>query len=213
MDNTIPTLMTVNKLFLELSYPHWNTHVLQSPVLQRRRRHFYYKRSNTLAVAYDHTERAQAKSFVRFHSSLGVSAYGFTSAGVNIFVGVRPCALGHEVGAVYTWSKWKTEGWTQGWWVKNNTNEEIWRINISHDEQCEELWFSVYVRDSAGNIVWDSNDGWNYSVDLFALNTTTYEVEHPAILQYEQNKNSQNNFSYEICEELWMSPNATEICC
>jgi len=149
-------------------------------------------------------------------AELYVSAYTYTTAGLNIFVRVRPCAMGHEVGAVCTWNGWRSEGISRGWWVKNlPDNEEIWRINIGYNEFCEDLWFSVYVRDSAGREAWDSNDGWNYTLNLLVLNTTTYDTSHPAVLQYEQNKNNGNHFdedNAEVCEEQWLNVNHVSCC-
>jgi len=184
--------------------------------LQRQRRLYYHRKSTTLSIAYDRTEVANARKFLGFNSRLGVSAYTYTTTGLNIFVRVRPCAMGHEVGSVYTWSGWKSEGIARGWWVQNSRdNEEIWRINIGYKDICEDVWFSVYVRDISGREAWDSNDGWNYSANLLSLNTTTYDPSDPAVLQYDQNKNKDTHFDEdngEICEEQWLNVNHVSCC-
>jgi len=215
-DDELSPLITTNRFFSKLVLPRWRSLVSGSFILQRQRRQYYHRRSTTLSIAYDSAEKAHSRKFLGFNSRLGVSAYTYTTAGLNIFVRVRPCAMGHEVGAVCTWNGWRSEGISRGWWVKNlPDNEEIWRINIGYNEFCEDLWFSVYVRDSAGREAWDSNDGWNYTLNLLVLNTTTYDTSHPAVLQYEQNKNNGNHFdedNAEVCEEQWLNVNHVSCC-
>jgi len=215
-DDELSPLITVNKFISKLVLPRWKNLVSTSALLQRQRRQYYHKRSNTLSIAYDRAEKAISRKFLGFNSRLGVSAYTFTTAGINIFVRVRPCAMGHEVGCVYTWTQWKSEGVARGWWDKNlQDSEEIWRINIGHNEYCEDLWFSVYVRDGMGREAWDSNDGWNYTAHHLMLSTTTYETSDPAVLQYEQNKHNVSHFdddNGEVCEEQWLNVNHVSCC-
>jgi hypothetical protein len=210
-DEEVYPYITVNKKFCVLLLPRWQRLVLSSYLLQRQRRQYYHKRSTTLSISYDSVERASSRKFLGFNFRLGVSCYTETTAGVNIFVRVRPCAMGHEVGSVFTWTGWKNEEISRGWWVKNiQDSEEVWRINISYNEVCKDLWFSVFVRDSSGNEVWDSNDGWNYSANLDSLPTIYYRTNHPAVIQYEQTKETSryyDNDTGEICEEQWFNVN------
>jgi len=212
-DKDIPVLLTVNKAFSQLLLGRWKIAVEYSSGLQRQRRNFYHKRSRILSVVYDSIEKAHVKKFIGFNSMLGVQAYTVTQLGMNIFVRVRPCALGHTAGVVYTWTRWKDEHIAEGWWVMNSNDEEIWRINIGYNESCQNLWFSVFVRDTSGQEAWDSNNGWNYSLNLFDAPSTTYEQTHNAVIQYHESQKKQNYYDYdENCEELWLNVDHVSCC-
>lgn len=214
LDTEVPILLSVCQTFWRLLYPRWRLIFEKSPSLQNQRRLYYHRRSNNLSIVYSSIEKAYAKKFVGFNSKLGVSAYSYISSGINIFARVRPAAIGHEVGAIYTFTRWQQRETAQGWWVENTPQgEEIWRINISYDERkCEEIWFSVYVRDSTGTESWDSNDGWNYAVNVLSMPSKTYDLIHPAVHQHEKNLSQKASPVYpeeeeDFVEEVWLNVN------
>jgi len=210
LDKEIAGLLSVNSTFSMLLVDRWRKTVQNSTVLQRQRRNYYHKKSRMLSIVYDSLEKASLKKFVGFNTALGVQMYTVTQLGVNIFVRVRPCALGHVVGAVYTWTKWRDEHTANGWWVTNTGDEEFWRINVPNGETSGILWFSVFVRDNVGRECWDSNSGWNYSVNLLDAPNTTYEQNHDAVTQHQS---SQKRGAYELdCEELWLNVDHVSCC-
>ena len=89
----------------------------------------------------------------------------------------------------------------------------MWRINIGYNEWCQNLWFSVFVRDSSGHEVWDSNNGWNYSQNLFDAPQCTYDQGHSAVTQYLEGQTKQSYYDYsEDCEELWLNVDHVSCC-
>jgi len=211
LDKEITNLICVNTTFSMLLIDRWRKIVQSSTALQRQRRNYYHKKSPILSIVYDSMEKAHLKKFVGFNAALGVQMYTVTQMGVNIFVRVRPCALGHVVGAVYTWTKWRDEHTSHGWWVTNTSDEEVWRINVPCPENGVILWFSVFVRDNVGRECWDSNNGWNYSVNLHDLPSTTYEQAHAAVTQYTEESLKYSALEYE-CEELWLNVDHVSCC-
>eukprot|EP01125_Pyxidicula_operculata_P009551 TRINITY_DN3145_c0_g1_i1.p1 TRINITY_DN3145_c0_g1~~TRINITY_DN3145_c0_g1_i1.p1 ORF type:complete len:251 (+),score=27.49 TRINITY_DN3145_c0_g1_i1:8-760(+) len=202
----IGPLVTVCKKFHHLLSKKWLEIVQSSPLLQKKRRLFYHYQSKKLSVVYkEEIEKVYAIRFMGSRSSM-VSAVGLTNLGINITVRVRPCALGHTVGAVYTFNGWRTTQKSHGWWVRNEKEEEIWTINIWHDEEDpnEDLWFSVFAKDDAGNEAWDANEGWNYSVNLLNIESKTYGFDSI-------HENMLHNFT-EDCgiEEHWLGESNTD---
>jgi len=210
-DTDVPYLLSVSKYFYTVLHPNWWSIVNQSPYLQKMRRYYYHGVAKSLSIVYSSIEKAQVKKFVGFNSKLGVSAYSYISSGINVFVRVRPPAMGHTVGVTYTFTKWREDHIAYGWWVENRAGEEIWRINISYDESLyDEMWFSVFVKDSSGHEAWDTNNAWNYAANLLTIPIKTYDnTSDPAVLQHERNQLSKSDESEEddFVEEVWFNVN------
>jgi len=175
--------------------------------------------AKSLSIVYCAIEKAQVKKFIRINPKIGVSVYTYVYSGVNVFVRVRPPAMGHTVGIRYTFTRWRKENIAYGWWVENQNNEEYWRINISYDEEkSEEMWFSVFVKESSGQEAWDTNNGWNYTAHLPSIPLNTYDECHPAIRQHEEtrqypkthkksNRDSSEESDEDFIEEIWLNTN------
>lgn len=90
------------------------------------------------------------------------------AAGLQVYFGVWPVALGHTAGAVWTCDGWKTTNWGQAHWVQNVANQfggfdECWELNILNVvESPVRFWYALWVDDSQGCRHWDNNHGWNY---------------------------------------------------
>jgi len=167
------------------------------------------------------------KKFNRINLKLGVSVYTYVNSGINVYARVRPPAMGHTVGIRYTFNRWKKEKLTYGWWVENQNNEEVWRINICYNEdKSEEMWFSVFVKDSfSGQEAWDTNNGWNYTAHLTNIPLNTYDECHVAIRQHQQTRQypqshkkykreetSEETDDSDFIEEVWLN-NTNHILC
>jgi hypothetical protein len=175
--------------------------------------------AKSLSIVYCAIEKAQVKKFIRINPKIGVSVYAYVYSGINVFARVRPPAMGHSVGIRYTFTRWRKENITYGWWVENQNNEELWRINVSYDEEkSEEMWFSVFVKDSSGQEVWDTNNGWNYTAHLSSIPLNTYDECHPSIRQHEDtrqypkthkksNRDSSEESDEDFIEEIWLNTN------
>jgi len=131
-----------------------------------------------------------------------------------VFVRVRPPAMGHTIGIKYTYKRWKDENYAFGWWIENQNNEELWRINVPCDENTEEeMWFSVFVRDSSGQEAWDTNNGWNYTAHIDNIPVVSYDETHPAIQQHKAQmrnlltQNQDMEESEDFIQEVWMNTN------
>jgi len=211
--------MSVSKYFYHSIRPYWCILVNRSPVLQKKKRFFYHSVAKSLSIVYCAIEKAQMKKFNRINHKLGLSVYTYVNSGVNVFARVRPPAMGHTVGIRYTFTRWRKENITYGWWVENQNNEELWRINISYNEdKFEEMWFSVFVRDSSGQEAWDANNGWNYTAHLSNIPLITYDECHPVIRQHQQTRQypkSHKKYKREeseetdedFIEEVWLNTN------
>jgi len=186
---------------------------------RKKKRFFDHSIAKSLSIVYNAIEKAQMKKFIRINPKIGVSVYAYVYSGINVFARVRPPAMGHSVGIRYTFTRWRKENITYGWWVENQNNEELWRINVSYDEEkSEEMWFSVFVKDSSGQEVWDTNNGWNYTAHLSSIPLNTYDECHPSIRQHEDtrqypkthkksNRDSSEESDEDFIEEIWLNTN------
>jgi len=212
-EQDLPFLLQVSKYFYHVIRPYWWALVNLSPFLQKKKRFYDHSVAKSLSIVYCAIERPHLKKFIGAKDKLGVTVYSYVSSGLNVFVRVRPPAIGHTIGIRYTFNQWRGENITYGWWVQNENDEELWRINLSYDEEdFEEMWFSVFVKDSGGQEAWDTNNGWNYTAHIHDIPVMTYmDAAHPAIQQHTRNfqynriTETESESEEDFIEEVWLT--------